>query len=211
MSGVSSTRLVYSGDGRHRARAARARGLPPPRGEDPRGLLLRRLLQLREGDARARGSPPAGADAGLPAQGVDPRRGRRGARGAAPVRRPPPPRRLVGGRLGPARRPRAARGRRDRAVGDGDDDRGRLLAVRPPRDGLPRLRWRAARWSCATCARSSTPPAASRSCTSPPATTTGSCRPATAGRRTSRARSASPPTRRRRGGAAAASARCRTG
>ena len=38
-----------------------------------------------------------------------------------------------------ARGPRAARGRRDRAVGDRDDDRGRLLAVRPPRDRLPRL------------------------------------------------------------------------
>ena len=33
----------------------------------------------------------------------------------------------------------------DRAVGDGDDDRGRLLAVRPPRDRLPRLAWPAAR------------------------------------------------------------------
>ena len=33
----------------------------------------------------------------------------------------------------------AARGRRDRAMGDRDDDRGRLLAVRPPRDRLPGL------------------------------------------------------------------------
>ena len=47
--------------------------------------------------------------------------------------------RLVGRRLGAARGARAARGRRDRAVGDGDDDRGRLRAVRPPRDRLPRL------------------------------------------------------------------------
>ncbi len=38
-----------------------------------------------------------------------------------------------------ARGARALRGRRDRADGDGDDDRGRLLAVRPPRDRLPRL------------------------------------------------------------------------
>ena len=35
------------------------------------------------------------------------------------------------------RRARAARGRRDRALGDRDDDRGRLLRVRPPRDRLP--------------------------------------------------------------------------
>ena len=35
--------------------------------------------------------------------------------------------------------PRAARGRRDLAVRDRHAHRGRLLAVRPPRDGLPRL------------------------------------------------------------------------
>ena len=43
------------------------------------------------------------------------------------------------------RGPGAARGRRDRAVGDGDDDRGRLLGVRPPRDRLPGRAWPAAR------------------------------------------------------------------
>ena len=37
-----------------------------------------------------------------------------------------------------ARGARALRRRRDRAVGDRADDRGRLHAVRPPRDGLPR-------------------------------------------------------------------------
>src|SRR6186713_2695076 len=88
-------------DGRHRARAARTGRVPPPCREDPGGLLLRRLLQLREGDARARRSPPARADAGLPAQGVDPRRRGRGARRDPAVRRPAAPRRLVGGRLGP--------------------------------------------------------------------------------------------------------------
>ena len=45
----------------------------------------------------------------------------------------------LGQRLGAPRGPGAARGRRDLAVGDRDDDRGRLLAVRPPRDRLPRL------------------------------------------------------------------------
>ena len=37
-----------------------------------------------------------------------------------------------------ADRARALRRRRDRAVGDGDDDRGRLHALRAPRDALPR-------------------------------------------------------------------------
>ena len=63
--------------------------------------------------------------------------------------------RALGRRLQGARGARAARGRRALAVGDGDDDRGRLLAVRPPRDGLPRLHGaphagdaqRAPRWS----------------------------------------------------------------
>ena len=42
-------------------------------------------------------------------------------------------------RLGFARRRSAARGRPDRTVRDRDDDRRRLLDVRPPRNGLPRL------------------------------------------------------------------------
>ena len=41
--------------------------------------------------------------------------------------------------LGPARGPRAVRGRGHRAARDGHDDRGRLRAVRPPRDRLPRV------------------------------------------------------------------------
>ena len=94
-------------------------------------------------------------------------------------------RRLVGQRLGAARGPRAARGRRDRAVGDGDDDRGRLLAVRPPRDRLPRLHGAPHAGHAQRARGRRRRAAASRSCTSPPATTTGSCRPATAGRRTS--------------------------
>ena len=53
------------------------------------------------------------------------------------------------------RRQRAARGRRDLALGDRDDDRGRLLGVRPPRDRLPRLHGPPHARSCATCARSS--------------------------------------------------------
>ena len=160
----------------------------------------------------ADGPPPARADAGLPAQGVDPRRDRRGDRGAQAVRRAP--------RAATARGSTASRtlevhalheGDADRAVGDGDDDRGRLRAVRPPRDRLPRLHGPPHADHAQRARGRRGGRAASRSCTSPPATTTGWCRPATAGRRTSRARSASPPTRRRRGGAAAASAPCRTG
>ena len=119
--------------------------------------------------------------------------GRRGGGGA------------MGARLGRAGGARALRRRRDRAVGDGADDRGRLLPVLPPRDGVPRRPRAAHADRRATCARWSRPPAASRSCTSRPGTTTGTCRPATAGRRTSRARSASRPTPRPRGGAARAS------
>ena len=49
-----------------------------------------------------------------------------------------------------SRSARCYEGDDDRAVRAGPDDRGRLLALRPPRDRLPRLRSRAARSSCAT-------------------------------------------------------------
>ena len=94
-------------------------------------------------------------------------------------------RRPLGQRLQGARRARAARGRRDRAVGDRDDDRGRLRAVRPPRDRLPRLHGAPHAGHAQRARGRRGGAAASRSCSSPPATTTGSCRPATAGPRTS--------------------------
>ena len=98
---------------------------------------------------------------------------------------------------------RAARRRRGRPAGtssrcsalyEGDavdadrdrhDDRGRLRAVRPPRDRLPRLARAPLAGDAQRARASSRPRTASRSCSSPPATTTGSCRPATAGPRTS--------------------------
>ena len=95
-------------------------------------------------------------------------------------------------------------------VRDGDDDRGRLRAVRPPRDRLPRLpgpaladhaqrargRRRGARQADLLLPRPPRPLArADRR---------------RLGRPRRRARSACPPTRRPRGGAAAASAPCRT-
>ena len=80
-------------------------------------------------------------------------------------------------RLGRADRPRALRRRRDRAVGDGDDDRGRLHALRAPGDLLPRR----ARAPDADLherrAGSSRRRAASRSSSSRPGTTTTACRP----------------------------------
>ena len=114
--------------------------LPAARRADPRRLLLRRVLQPDQGAARARGPRPARGRAGLPAQGVAPRRDRRGDRRPARVRRAGTRRtaRWVG-RLGRARGQGAARGRPDRAVGDRDDDRGAVRALRPPRDRLPRL------------------------------------------------------------------------
>ena len=119
------------------------------------------------------GHYPRVVDAGLPAQALGARRHGRGDRDPARVRRARGAGRRVADRLRRARGARALRRRRDRAVGDGDDDRGRLLALLPPRDGLPRRASRAARWSRRTSARSSTPRRASRSCSSPPATTTG--------------------------------------
>ena len=47
--------------------------------------------------------------------------------------------------LARADRPRAPRGRRDLSLRDRDAHRGRLLAVRPPGDGLPRLASRGGR------------------------------------------------------------------
>ena len=73
-------------------------------------------------------SPAARRDAGVPAQPRDARRHRRGDRRAEALL----------GRLGCAHRPRAPRRRPDRAVGDGDDDRGRLHPLRAPRDRLSR-------------------------------------------------------------------------
>ena len=109
-----------------------------PVAADPGGLLHRRLLQPREGAAGGGGPAPAGHDAGVPEGRVGAGRDRRGDRRAEGVRRARGRRRLGAG-LGPAGGARAARGRRDRAARDRDDDRGRLLAVRPPRDRLPRL------------------------------------------------------------------------
>ena len=94
-------------------------------------------FNLTKSAAGGRRSPPAGADAGLPAQGLDPRRDRRGDRRAQAGRRPLRGRPL-GQRLGEPRGQGAARGRRDLPVGDRDDDRGRLLGLRAPRDRLPR-------------------------------------------------------------------------
>ena len=67
-----------------------------------------------------------------------PVRDRRGDRDPQAVQRPPPPGRHVGRRLGRADGERAVRRRPDRAVRDGDDDRGRLRAVRAPRDAVSR-------------------------------------------------------------------------
>ena len=72
--------------------------------------------------------PPARRHAGLPEEARRPRRDGRGDRD---------PQALLG-RLGGADRPRALRRGRDPPVRDGDDDRGRLHALRPPRDRLPR-------------------------------------------------------------------------
>ena len=119
------------------ARAAGAGGLPAAGRENPRRLLLGHLLRPDQGVARGRGAAAAGDDAGVRQARGAARRDRRGARGAAPLRRPAARRRRLGGRLAGAHRPRAARGRPDRALGDGDDDRRRLQPLRPPGDGLP--------------------------------------------------------------------------
>ena len=150
------------------------------------------------------GAGTAGDGAGVPEAALGARRHRRGDRGAEALR-------PDGAGAGwETRGPRPPRGRRDRAVGAGPADRGRLLAVRPPRDRLPRLLV-APHADHAQRARGGGGRAtASRSCSSRRATTTGSCRRATAGPRTWPARSASRPTRRRPGGAARASGPCRT-
>ena len=170
------------------------------------GLLLGRLLRLHQAAARGRGPPPARDDAGVPEAATRCSAGstRRSRSSSCARARPTDERR--GSRAGTSSTvQRAARGRRDRAARDGDDDRGRLQPVRAPRDGLPRRAGAALADHAQRAPRSSRRPAASRSSTSPPATTTGSCRPATAGAPTSPARSASRPTPRPRGGAAAGS------
>ena len=169
-----------------RAAAPRPGRLPPAGRADPRRLLLRRVLQpTRRTLLEAEGHHPrvlmqvfqrkesilGGIDEAIAV--LKQCAGRRGADGA-----------WVDG-WDAARGPRAARGRRDRAVGDRDDDRGRLLAVRPPRDRLPRLPGAPHAGHAQRARGRRGGRAASRSCSSPPATTTGSCRPATAGRRTS--------------------------
>ena len=124
---------------RDAAPAPRARGLPPARRAPARGLLLRRLLHADQGAAGGRAAPSARDHAGVPEARRAPGRGRRGDRAAQAVLRPS--RRVggVGAGLRPARGARAVRGRRDRAVGDRHDHRGRLQPVRPPGDGLPGL------------------------------------------------------------------------
>ena len=109
-------------------RAAPARDLRPAGREDARGLLHRRVLQPRARDAPAGRPPPAGRHAGLPEEARVPRRHGRGDRD---------PQALLA-RLGAADGARALRRRPRRAVGDRDDDRGRLHALRAPRDGLSR-------------------------------------------------------------------------
>ena len=151
--------------------------LRSPRREDAGGLLHRRVLQPHPRDAARRRPPPAGRDAGVPAEARDARRDGRGDRD---------PQALLA-RLGRARRLRAPRRRPDRAVGDGDDDRGRLHALRPPRDRLPR-RARAAHADLDEHgARAPRRRTASRSSSCRPGTTTIASRPATATPPTSRA------------------------
>ena len=65
------------------------RDVPAARRAHARGLLHRPVLQPHPRPARARGPPPARAHAGLPEAGRDPRRRRRGDRGAQAVRRAP--------------------------------------------------------------------------------------------------------------------------
>ena len=109
-------------------RASAAGDLRPSRREDAGGLLHRRLLQPHARDAARRRPPSAGRDAGLPAEHGDAGRRRRGDRD---------PQALLA-RLGGADGARPARRRPDRAVGDRAHDRGRLHALRAPRDALPR-------------------------------------------------------------------------
>ena len=132
---------------------------------------------------------PRVLDAGLSEARVDAGRHRRGHRGRQARRRPLRLRRRLAARLGFARRRGPARGRPDRAVRDRDDDRRRLLDVRPPRNGLSRLSvaaiaGHAQRPSGVHAARGQADP-----CSSRPGTIIGSCRPGTAGRLTSPGRS----------------------
>ncbi len=144
--------------------------LRPPGREDARGLLHGRVLQPHARGAARRRPPPARRDAGLPEEARRARRHGRGDRDPQALR----------GRVGDADGARAPRRRPHRAVGDGADDRGRLHALRAPRDGLPRH----ARAADAdhderrrACSRRRT---ASRSSSCPLVTTTTACRRATA-------------------------------
>ena len=108
------------------AGAARPDDLRPPGREDARRLLQRRVLQPHPLGAAPRRTSSAGRDAGLPAEAGDARRHGRGGRRSSSSARDDwdgPDRSCA-----PRRRP-------GRAVGDGDDDRGRLHAVRAPGDG----------------------------------------------------------------------------
>ncbi|CAA9476235.1 MAG: Nicotinate phosphoribosyltransferase, partial [uncultured Solirubrobacteraceae bacterium] len=121
------------------ARATVSRGLPAARRTVACGLLQRRVLQLHQGAARSRRASSARPHAGLPEAGLGPGWHRRGDRGAEAVLGHEGAGRRVARRLAGARRSRAARGRRHLASRDGADDRGRLRALRPPRDRVRRL------------------------------------------------------------------------
>src|SRR5437868_3204491 len=69
------------------AGAAQPRRLSPAGGAPSRGLLQRRVLQLHEAAARARGQAAARPDASLPEARLDPRRDRRGDRDPEGVHR----------------------------------------------------------------------------------------------------------------------------
>ena len=105
-----------------------ARDVRTPRRQDPRRLLLRRVLQLRAGGVARRRQAPARVHAGVPEERGDSRRDGRGDRRAEALL----------ARLGRAGSPRAARRRAGRAVGDRADDRRRLHALRASGDRVPR-------------------------------------------------------------------------
>ena len=109
-------------------RETRPERVRPPGREDARGVLHRRVLQPHAIDVARRRTPSPGRDAGVPAPNRDARRHGRGDRHPQAVLP----------RLGGPRRLRTPRRRHDRALGDGDDDRGRLHPLRPPGDRLPR-------------------------------------------------------------------------
>ena len=119
--------------------AARPVDLPAADRSDQTGLLLRSVLRLHQGTARGRRPPPPRLDAGVPEEGVGPRRHRRGDRGAEAVLGARARTRRMGAGLERPRGACVARGRPDHPARDRDDDRGRLQPVRPPRDRVPRV------------------------------------------------------------------------